>query len=97
MRIGILLDTPSPEAPVIGSHLLARLARDGCSVVVLDAAPPDPAAAAPPAKAEVLTVDLRDEEAVRAALGEVRPEVVYHLAAQASAAMSMRDPAADIE
>jgi UDP-glucose 4-epimerase len=81
----------------IGGHLLARLARDGCSVVGLDAAPPDPSAAAPPAGAEVLTVDIRDDEAVRVALDEVRPEVVYHLAAQASVAMSMRDPAADIE
>ena len=66
-------------------------------MVGLDAAPPDPAAAAPPAKAEVLTVDVRDEEAVRAAVGEVRPEVGYHLAAEARGVMSMRDRAAAIE
>jgi GDP-4-dehydro-6-deoxy-D-mannose reductase len=40
-----------------------------------------------------VTVDLRDGEAARAAVAEVRPRVVYHLAARAHVGASWRDPA----
>ncbi len=38
------------------------------------------------------TVELRDGEAVRAAIGRARPEIVFHLAAQALVRASYRDP-----
>jgi GDP-4-dehydro-6-deoxy-D-mannose reductase len=40
-----------------------------------------------------LTVDLRDAEAIRTALRDARPEVVYHLAALSSVGASWEDPA----
>ena len=44
-----------------------------------------------------LRIDVRDAEAVRRAVLETRPEVIYHLAAQASVSVSMREPEVDIE
>jgi GDP-4-dehydro-6-deoxy-D-mannose reductase len=44
-----------------------------------------------------LGVDLRDGDAVRAAVGEVEPEVVYHLAALSSVGRSWKDPALTVE
>ena len=49
-----------------------------------------------PDGARFLEVDLRDGDAVRRAIEDVRPEVVYHLAAQASVVVSMRDPVGDV-
>ena len=40
----------------------------------------------------LLSVDLMDREQVRCALEKVRPEAVYHLAAQSSVARSLEDP-----
>jgi GDP-4-dehydro-6-deoxy-D-mannose reductase len=37
--------------------------------------------------------DLRDADATRSAIAEARPDVVYHLAAQARVGASLRDPA----
>jgi UDP-glucose 4-epimerase len=44
-----------------------------------------------------LRVDIRDADSVRRAVLEARPEVIYHLAAQASVSVSMREPEVDIE
>lgn len=78
----------------IGGHLIERLAAEGTAVAGLDiAAPRHPL----PAGALDLRVDLRDSEAVARAVAEAQPDIVYHFAAQASVAVSMRDPAADIE
>lgn len=44
-----------------------------------------------------LAVDVRDAGAVRDALGEARPEVVLHLAAQPMVRRSLRDPAMTFE
>ncbi|MBM4416329.1 MAG: NAD-dependent epimerase/dehydratase family protein [Chloroflexi bacterium] len=43
-----------------------------------------------------LRLDIRDHGAVAQALAATRPAVVYHLAAQASVAISMREPELDI-
>src|SRR5687767_15028867 len=50
-----------------------------------------------PEGARLLEVDIRDAEAVRRAVLETRPEVIYHLAAQASVVVSMREPVLDVE
>ncbi len=78
----------------IGSHLLARLAGQGYTVVGLDIAP---SRVPLPPGVEVVSADIRDEAALRDVLLETRPWVVYHLAAQTSVAVSMRDPVSDVE
>ena len=60
-----------------GRHLAAACAADGDDVV-----------AAPPAA----QADLRDAAAARAVIADARPEVVYHLAAQAHVGRSWEDP-----
>lgn len=40
----------------------------------------------------VLTLDILDEKAIKPLLDEVRPDVVYHLAAQSSVALSWKKP-----
>lgn len=77
----------------VGSHLVRRLLEAGHEVTGYDIAEP---------KRGVegwrdIRGDIRDEDAVRAALGEARPEVVLHLAAQVSVSVSMREPRLDIE
>ena len=77
----------------VGSHLAARLAAEGAAVTGLSHGPP------PRPHPEGVTerlADVRDEQAVTRAIGEARPEVVFHLAAQASVPVSMRDPAGDL-
>jgi GDP-4-dehydro-6-deoxy-D-mannose reductase len=46
--------------------------------------------------AEALTLDLRDGDAVRGALEDARPEVVYHLAALSHVGRSWEDPSATV-
>jgi UDP-glucose 4-epimerase len=78
----------------IGGHLWERLLDAGIDATGLDVAPPRR-----PLRegARLQQVDIRDASAVRAAFEETRPEVVYHLAAQASVSISMREPTLDIE
>ncbi len=77
----------------VGGHLVARLVADGCTVAGLSHQPPP---SPPPAGATEQLVDIRDAEAVTRAIEEAQPEVVFHLAAQASVPVSMRDPVDDI-
>ncbi len=77
-----------------GGHLVARLVRDGVTVTGLDFA--EPHNPLPPGVRD-LRIDVRDAAAIRAAVLDVRPEVIYHLAAQASVSVSMREPVVDIE
>jgi UDP-glucose 4-epimerase len=42
-------------------------------------------------------LDIRDDAGVARVVAEARPEVVFHLAAQASVSVSMREPRLDIE
>ena len=83
-------------AGFVGSHLVARLAREGWRVVATDLAPPGGEARRIPAGVAARSLDVRDGEAVAALVSEIRPEVVFHLAAQASVAASMRDPHHDV-
>ena len=78
----------------VGSHLVARLAAEGCTVTGLSNTPPRQP---PPGGVTEHRVDIRDGDAVARTIAEARPDVVFHLAAQSSAPVSMRDPVADIE
>lgn len=78
----------------IGSHLSSKLAGRGYSVVGLDVVPPR--VSLPPG-VEAIRGDIRDESELRRILFDKRPNVIYHLAAQTSVAVSMRDPVIDVE
>lgn len=78
----------------IGSHLSSKLAGRGYSVVGLDVVPPR--VSLPPG-VEAIRGDIRDESELRRILFDKRPNVIYHLAAQTSVAVSMRDPVVDVE
>ncbi|MDQ4019630.1 MAG: NAD-dependent epimerase/dehydratase family protein [Actinomycetota bacterium] len=83
-------------AGFIGSHLVDALAARGADVVALDdlsrGRPEDvnPAASLVPA-------DIRDGDAVEGTFADLRPDVCFHLAAQADVRVSVADPAFDAE
>jgi GDP-4-dehydro-6-deoxy-D-mannose reductase len=77
-----------------GRHLAELVGRQGAEVVgFARRTPPDEV----PGVAELRTVDLLERDAVDAAIRDVRPEVVFHLAADASVASSWRDPRGTID
>ncbi len=78
----------------VGGHVTRRLVADGFEVTGLDVAPP--AGTFDPAVREV-TLDIRDQQRVSTLVEELRPDVVFHIAAQASVAVSMREPRTDVE
>ena len=78
----------------VGAHLVRRLVADGCAVVGLSHVPPrEPL----PTEATEHLADVRDAAAVSRIVREAQPEVVFHLAAQASVPVSMREPVLDVE
>lgn len=81
-------------AGFIGSTLLHRLAGEGIEVTGVDI---QPAKRVLPQGARLVEADIRDAEAMRDAIARARPDVVYHLAAQTSVSVSMREPRRDIE
>ena len=80
----------------VGRHLVRRLAADGWIVSGLSLAPPGGPAEPPPDGVSEYLGDIRDLAATRSIVAEAQPEVVFHLAAQASVPVSMRDPATDV-
>jgi GDP-4-dehydro-6-deoxy-D-mannose reductase len=95
----------------VGTHLVRELAGAGHDVIGTDLAGPSPdagrrpdatptGAASRPAFPEGITChacDLLDASAVKALVGLVRPDCIYHLAAQSSAARSLADPRRTLE
>ena len=80
----------------VGRHLVECCAREGAEVVGLGRrreGEADP----PPDLSRYLRVDLRDGQAAREAVASVRPERIFHLAAEASVAASWASPSATIE
>ncbi|MCY3655589.1 MAG: NAD-dependent epimerase/dehydratase family protein [Chloroflexi bacterium] len=77
----------------VGSHIVDRLAADGCAVTGISNTPPR---REPPEGVTEQLADIRDADAVEALVADARPDVVFHLAAQASVPVSMRNPVADI-
>jgi UDP-glucose 4-epimerase len=80
-------------AGFIGSHVAEALAARGDEVYVLDDLSTGRRENVP-AGAELHVADIRDAEA---AFDSARPEIVFHLAAQASVSVSVAKPALDAE
>jgi UDP-glucose 4-epimerase len=78
-------------AGFIAGHLARRLVADGHEVTGLDLHPRDDQ------PFESVVADVRDAEALARLCRERRPELVFHLAAQASVSVSMREPDLDVE
>lgn len=86
-------------AGFIGSHLAARLAREGHGVVVLDNLDPyyDPARKRAnlrllPAGVRVVRGDAGEPRVLRRVLGDHRPRMIFHIAARPGVRASLRDP-----
>ena len=77
----------------VGRHLARRLRARGDEVHGLDLVPP-PADLA--TAIEHHAVDLREGKAVVTLLSDIAPEVIYHLGARSSVAVSMREPGEDV-
>ena len=83
-------------AGFIGSHIADALIARGDRVVIVDnmaAGRRDRV----PAAAELHEIDIRDSGAMRALFKEVRPQAVFHLAAQADVRVSVDDPLFDAD
>ncbi len=87
-------------AGFIGSNLVDALVERGDRVVVIDnlsTGKPENLAAALSSGAELRELDVRDADTVMTLFAEVRPQLVFHLAAQIDVRLSVADPAADAE
>jgi UDP-glucose 4-epimerase len=85
-------------AGFIGSHLVDALVDRGDEVVVVDdlsTGKRENLADGPGARAELVEADIRDARAMRDLVDRVRPQVVFHLAAQIDVRKSTADPAWD--
>jgi UDP-glucose 4-epimerase len=81
-------------AGFIGSHVADRLAQEGYRVVIVDNLSTGRRENVNE-RATLHAIDLQDP-ALAQVFEEEKPQVVFHLAAQASVARSMADPAADV-
>jgi UDP-glucose 4-epimerase len=83
-------------AGFIGSHVVDALLADGYAVTVIDdLSSGDANRVAPDAK--LLELDIDDFAALDAAISEVKPRAIFHLAAQSSVIASVADPGRDCE
>jgi UDP-glucose 4-epimerase len=83
-------------AGFIGSHVVDSLLADGYGVTVIDDLSSGRASRVADA-ARLVELDIVDGPAVRTLIEEVRPQAVYHLAAQASVTASVQDPGRDCD
>lgn len=77
----------------VGRHLVRQLAKEGWSVTGLSNKP------SPEASMKNVSErlgDIRNFETTNAIIRESKPEIVFHLAAQASVPISMREPELDV-
>ena len=81
-------------AGFVGSHLVDRLVADGWAVLVVDDLSTGQAGDVP-AVATLEQLDIATDP-IQGVVAPWRPSVVFHLAAQASAPLSMRDPERDL-
>ena len=82
----------------IGSNLVDALVARGDTVTVLDnlsTGRSENLAQATENGARLVQVDVRDADAVSQAIGEAKPDAIFHLAAQIDVRKSVADPAAD--
>jgi UDP-glucose 4-epimerase len=83
-------------AGFIGSHVVDALLGDGYAVTVID----DLSSGKPervPGEAELRQIDIVDRAQLQAAFEQVKPQAVFHLAAQASVVASVKDPGRDCD
>jgi GDP-4-dehydro-6-deoxy-D-mannose reductase len=78
-------------AGFVGRHLAAQLLEEG-SHEVWGLARPDREAEGLDPRIRLISADLQDRDLVDQAIGESRPDAIYHLAAQSSVAQSLVDP-----
>jgi UDP-glucose 4-epimerase len=83
-------------AGFIGSHVVDALLRDGYEVTVVDDLSSGDAARVAP-EAELRELDIVEFDRLRALFEEVKPEKVFHLAAQSSVVVSVENPGLDCE
>lgn len=83
-------------AGFIGSHIVDALLADGHEVAVLDNLSTGRRENLRP-EVRFFEVDLRDADATRRAVADFNPSAVSHQAAQASVAVSVRDPRLDAQ
>ena len=78
-----------------GRHLCGLFASDGIGVTGLGRSDLSPAEV-PPGLERYLCCDLTDERQASAAIASLRPDLVFHLAGQASVGNSWKDPGGTI-
>ena len=83
-------------AGFIGSHVADALLAEGFEVHVVDDLSSG-AAERVPSGAELAELDIVDQARLREVFDRVKPEAVYHLAAQASVVASVEDPGRDCD
>ena len=76
----------------VAGHLIEQLVQDGYSVTGIDLTKKNQS----PTYWTEFTEDLRDFEKIRSILKKNKPDIVFHLAAQTSVAISSREPVADV-
>jgi UDP-glucose 4-epimerase len=83
-------------AGFIGSHVVDRLVADGAEVVVVDdLSTGDEKRLA--AEADLEVIDIVDFDALSRVVEKLRPEAIFHLGAQASVTVSVKDPWRDLD
>src|SRR5438094_3326263 len=83
-------------AGFIGSHVADALIARGDRVIVVDNMAGGRRDRVP-AEAELHEIDIRDSDAMRSLFDSVRPQAVFHLAAQADVRVSVDDPLFDAD
>jgi UDP-glucose 4-epimerase len=83
-------------AGFIGSHLVDALLAQGRQVTVIDDLSSGKESRVAE-QAKLLRIDIVDREALLAAVAQVAPDAVFHLAAQASVTASVKDPLRDLQ
>ena len=83
-------------AGFIGSHVVDALLADGREVLVVDDLSSGDAARVP-GGAELRELDIVDGAALRGLVEAFRPEAIFHLAAQSSVVVAVKDPGLDCE
>ncbi|HEY2216945.1 MAG TPA: GDP-mannose 4,6-dehydratase [Solirubrobacteraceae bacterium] len=83
-------------AGFIGSHVVDALLRDGYAVTVVDDLSSGDAARVA-SEAELHELDIVDLDRLSALFDDVKPEKVFHLAAQSSVVVSVENPSLDCE
>jgi UDP-glucose 4-epimerase len=83
-------------AGFIGSHVADALLAEGHEVRVIDDLSSGSAERVP-AGAELVELDIVEEQALRQCFADFEPQAVYHLAAQASVVASVADPGRDCD